>query len=250
MNTGLGRALRAEMLKLRRTRALWLALVAPLAIVVLYTLVILAGGNDPSAIGWSRTAMTMLVLWSTLMFPLYVALLTALIHAVDHDARAQKHLFVQPAPRWSLHAAKLGAAFALAALSSVVLAAGIIAMVVALKAAGYGAGGGPTPTLPILKATASVYAGGLLVIALHHALSQRLRGFEWPLALGIVATIAATVIMQSPDYWMYCPWAYPATAALANDASANALAMAGSACGAALVSLLAAWDVERRDVAA
>lgn len=247
----LARTLRAEILKLRRTRAVWLALGAPLAVVALYVLLILTGGADPVRIGWDGTASALLVLWAMLMLPLYAALLAAFINGVDHGARGWKHLFALPVPRWSIHGAKLVVALALAALSSLVLAAGVIVMIAALKATGSGAPeAGAVPYRLVIEGAARTYVGALFVLAVHHAFSLRVRGFEWPLGIGIVATIFATQAVGSPDYWPFLPWTYPAVTVGVDDPSAPYWAMGLSAAGAVLVALLSAWDVQRRDITA
>lgn len=249
MTFALIRTFRAEALKLRRTRALWLAGAAPLSVIALYTLLILTGGADPSGIGWDGTAGALLGLWAMLMLPLYVALLTALINGVDHDAHGWKHLFALPVPRWCVHMAKLGAALALAAFSSFVLAAGVVVMIGALKIAGFG--GTEAGTIPYrlaFEGAARTYAGAFFIIAIHHALSQRVRGFEWPIGIGIVATIFATQAVGSPDYWLYLPWTYPTITVGGNDPSAATWAIGLSTAGGMLAALLAAWDTQQRDI--
>jgi hypothetical protein len=245
--TALALSLRAEVLKMRRTRALWLAVGAPLAVVVLYLLLIGTGAVDPAETSWAQTSMAMLGMWTFLMLPLYVALETALINAVDHEARGWTHLFALPVPRGAIHAAKLCMALALVGLSSVVLAGGILGAIAAFQAAGVAADD-PLPWRAVLGGAARGYGGALGLVAIHHGLSMRLRGFEWPLGIGIVATIFATQISQSSAYWPVFPWSYPAVATSVADPQARLGAIALSVAVAVGVALATAVDTARRDV--
>lgn len=240
-------ALRAEVLKVRRTRALWLALGAPLAVVGLYLLLIAADAVDPSQTGWGQTAMAMLGMWTFLMLPLYVALETALINAIDHDARGWTHLFALPVPQGAIHGAKLCVALALVALSSAVLAGGMVGAMAALQGMGVAAED-PLPGQLVVGGVARSYGGALGLVTIHHGLSLRLRGFEWPLGVGIVATIFATQISRSSDYWPVFPWSYPAVATSVSDPRAQRWAILLSVAVAVVVAVGTAIDTARRDV--
>jgi hypothetical protein len=186
-------------------------------------------------------------MWTFLMLPLYIALETALINAIDHDARGWTHLFALPVPRSVIHAAKLGMALALVGLSSVVLAGGLLGTVAVLQSAGI-APESPVPWQHILGGAARGYGGALGVVAIHHSLSLRLRGFEWPLGIGIVATIFATQISRS-EYWLFFPWSYPAVATSVSDPQARLWAILLSGGVALVVAVVAAIDTARRDIA-
>jgi hypothetical protein len=243
----LSSALHAEALKLRRTRALWLALGAPLAVVLLYVLLIVSGGVSVDEMGWAASVQGMVGLWSMLMAPLYVALETALINAVDHEANGWTHLFAQPVPRWCIHVAKLLMAVAMVALSSVVLGIGLLGVISVLKSAGVGAAGDPLPWRLVATGALSCYGAMLAIIALHHALSLRLKGFEWPLGVGIAATVFATQVGRS-EYWFVFPWSYPTVAAASSNPDWRLYAIGLSVALAVIVGLATAYDTARRDI--
>lgn len=246
--TSFALSLRAEVLKMRRTRAVWLALGAPLSVVCLYLLLIGADAIDPAKTGWVQTSMAMLGMWTFLMLPLYIALETALINALDHEAHGWTHLFALPVPRGAIHAAKLCVGMALVGLSSAVLAGGLLGAMAMLKVAGIAAGE-PLPWQHVLEGATRGYGGALGIIAIHHALSLRLRGFEWPLGIGIVATIFATQVSRSGDYWPLFPWSYPTVATSVPDPATQQWALLLSG-GVALVAAgIAAIDTARRDIA-
>jgi hypothetical protein len=245
---GLVLSLRAEALKVRRTRAVWLALGAPLSVVCLYLLLIGADAIDPAKTGWIQTSMAMLGMWTFLMLPLYIALETALINAIDHEARGWTHLFALPVPRAAIHAAKLCLGIVLVGLSSAVLAGSLLGAIAVLQALGVAAGEA-LPWRHVLGGAARGYGGALGIIAIHHALSLRLRGFEWPLGIGIVAMIFATQISQSSDYWYVFPWSYPTVATSVPDLEARTWALLLSGAVAVVVAVAAAVDTARRDIA-
>lgn len=244
----LARTLRAEALKLKRTRALWLAVGAPLAVVLLYLVLVVSGRVNPAETKWSRQAQSMIGMWAMLMAPLYVALETAFINAIDHKAHAWKHLFSLPVPRWSVYTAKLLMAFALVALSSIILGAGLIASILVLKAVGVGALGDPVPWFLVVQRSLYSYGGALAIISIHHGLSLRLRGFEWPLGIGIVGTFFAIQVSLSSTYWPLLPWGYTVGASSSSTPEHRFWTIVLSGGLAVLVGIVSGYDTTRRDV--
>lgn len=242
----LSRALHAEVLKLRRTRALWLAVGAPLAVVLLFGLLVVTGGASPAETGWTASAQGMLGLWSMLMAPLYVALETALINAIDHQADGWTHLFALPVPRWSIHTAKLLLAVVLVGLSSLLLAGGLLGTMALLQATGIGTGAS-IPGRLIGTGTLYSYGATLGIVALHHALSLRVQGFEWPLGVGIAATVFATQVGRS-EYWFLFPWSYPTVAVASSTPHWRLYAVGLSVALAVVVGFASAYDTTHRDI--
>jgi lantibiotic transport system permease protein len=104
MLTALRRALSAETLKLKRTIAFKMAVLAPLAVVLLTAFMASQAPVStlhlrPSANLWLALARTNLQFWGLLMLPLYITLETALIAGVDHAENQWKALFARPVPR-------------------------------------------------------------------------------------------------------------------------------------------------------
>lgn len=246
--TTLARTLRAEALKLKRTRALWLAVGAPLTVVALYLLLILSGRLNPTEAGWAQQAQSMIGMWAMFMVPLYVALETAFINAIDHKSDAWTHLFSLPVPRWSVHAAKLLMAFALVGLSSVILGAGLAASILLLKTVGLGASGDPVPWALVFHSSLYSYGGALGIISIHHGLSLRLEGFEWPLGIGIVGMIFGTQVSLSSMYWPLLPWGYTTVATVVSNPTHRLWAVLLSAGLAVLIGLAVGYDTARRDI--
>ena len=107
--TALVRALRAETLKMKRTLALWLAIIAPLGMVGLQLIGALQRGEQyvrQFENVWVRFGQEMFVFFGFLIVPLFVALETALLGGLEHRSDQWKHLYALPLPRWTVYAAK------------------------------------------------------------------------------------------------------------------------------------------------
>ena len=126
----LGRAVRAELLKLRRTLALWASLLVPFAVIAMTTALNLscAPGTrfDPDQPNsWDSLMLDLvLFLWCLVGLPPFVALETALLAGLEHRENTWKHLFALPVPRWTIYVPKILVAVALVCVSSMVLAVG------------------------------------------------------------------------------------------------------------------------------
>jgi hypothetical protein len=127
------RALSAETLKLRRTLALAMVLIAPLFVVVVYALLLQqtaasrsldSGLDGVPGVPWSDLLGGTTELWLLLMLPLYVSLQTELLAHIEHTQQTWKHTFALPISRWAVYGAKFLVALALLAVSSVVLGVG------------------------------------------------------------------------------------------------------------------------------
>lgn len=127
----LRRALHAEALKMKRTIALKMVVLAPAAVVLLT--VFMASQAPFSTLRrngttdeWRALTRVNLQFWGLLMMPLYITLETALIAGLDHSENQWKALLARPVPRWTLYVAKLLVVMAMTAASGVVLLCGLL----------------------------------------------------------------------------------------------------------------------------
>src|SRR5216117_284642 len=113
------RVLTAEVLKLKRTLALRLAIYLPLIVVLLvFGIYVQRGekmGGDNPLTGFAQQILT---IWTIIMFPLYAALAAALLGAIEHHSENWKHLLALPVDRSSIFIAKWIAGSGLLLLSS------------------------------------------------------------------------------------------------------------------------------------
>src|SRR5689334_4079442 len=125
------RALFAEVLKLKRTMALKMVFLAPLAVVSLTVFMAAAAPfstlhRASTSDGWRPFARVNLQFWGLLMMPLYITLQTALIAGLDHSENQWKAILARPVPRWTVYVAKLLIVMVLTVASSAVLLCGVL----------------------------------------------------------------------------------------------------------------------------
>src|SRR5262245_36910203 len=118
------RVLHAEILKLKRTLAFRMIFVAPLLVATLQFFVVWNqrrfGENFKL---WEMVPRGSLSVWAVFMLPLLITLETALLNGIEHGEKQWKHILALPIPRHAVYATKLLVAQALAAASTLILAA-------------------------------------------------------------------------------------------------------------------------------
>lgn len=247
----LARALWAEQLKLRGTLALWLSLIAPAVIVGLYVLQ-MAFQKTPkvmpdSEAAWMQLGQTCLALWSMLMLPLFITLEAALLGALEHSAQQWKHLLALPLPRGAHYLAKL------VTLAALLLAAMLLLIVVLMPLGGWVLGQlgplpltGAPPVAAWLDTGWRIYLCSFLIVALHTAIALHWRSFTVVVIVGMSATVMGTRIGQSADYGPWFPWTMPLQPL--TEHPLIGIVMLTSLVGAMMVSALALWAFDRREV--
>jgi hypothetical protein len=251
--TALVRALRAETLKMKRTLALWLAIIAPLGMVGLQLIGALQRGQQ--YVGqfenvWVRFGQEMFVFFGFLIVPLFVALETALLGGLEHRGDHWKHLYALPQPRWAVYAAKQLMGMALIALSMAglvgfsVLAGLVLRML--MPDVGFDAA---IPWDLFLKYGVMVYLASWLIISLHTWVAIRWQSFVVAMAVGILMTVGGMVVINA-DWATFYPWALPGLLANTFNKGEPILLkeLTVSVVGGIAVALLGCWEVTRRDV--
>jgi ABC-2 type transport system permease protein len=207
------RVLKAEKIKMRRTLAFWLAVIAPLSVTLLQFGIFSQNGPgylradvDP----WIWICQSNLVIWSLIMLPLFVTLETALLANMEHSNRTWKKLFALPVPRWMTIFAKQVTALKLIALSMLMLWAFTLLMGFSLQAldSGFGLTGTP-PWASLLGYSALVFLSSWLMIAINTWVALRWHSFVVASAFGIIATVAGMVMINSEVFGPVYPWAIP-----------------------------------------
>jgi hypothetical protein len=244
------RALRAEMLKLKHTLALWMVLILPLAVA---TLIVLTGSLyspaparpvTPTA-AWQGLASGMFLLWCLLMVPLFVTLETALLAGLEHGNEQWKHLLALPVPPGVHYLAKLFmmvlmvlAAYLL--LYILILPAGWILMITAPNR---GLAGLP-PLANLWQLPLASFGASMLIVALQTWIALRWRSFTTAVSIGIVATVASFIVGQS-RFGNYFPWTLPGQ--MFHHGSNVHLTLALGLCGSVLVAVLGLADFLHRE---
>ena len=230
-----------ELLKLRRSLAGLLCLVAPACVALLGGLIAL----DRKTPGpWPMFATANAALWSFAMLPLAVTALSVLMAQMEHGPRTWNHLLTLPGARPWLFLAK--------ALVMMALVAGMMALLfVLVHLVGWGAqvlrpgvlSGRPDPaTLAALLARMA--AASLLVCMLQLWVALRFRSFVVPLAFGIGGTLVA-VGATSARQGVCFPWLLATNMLSTPDRLALALWIGGAGGLAVLAAMLV--DLSRRE---
>ncbi len=247
----LSRALSAESLKLKRTLALWMVLIAPLTVVILNFLMLWQRGASyllEADSAWISLAHNMTTFWALLMLPLYVTLETSLLGGVEHNSQQWKHLYALPLPRWSIYAAKWLISLGLVAASTIVLWLGTIACGLLLSVVEPSIElGGSIPAWTILQPMVLIGLIGLLIIAIHLFVGLRWPNFTVSIGFGMVATTINIMIINSEKWSKVYPWSLPLYA-LEDTGAYLPTALAIGVIGGAIVGLLGMWQMSRREV--
>lgn len=257
------RALRVELLKLKRTKALWLTLVAPLFVVFLNFAMLFHGARTVETGGqlWDAHIISAnLTMWFMIMNTLYVALMIAQLVGLEHTSQTLKYWFALPISRSTFYLAKLIVAIGLSFLAHFLLlglaiASGFLADM--LK-----------PSLDFslqyfhgseyMKLLVFASLGSLLMLALHMWLSIRIKNMLIPIAIGFMGAVATLIATSSIFFQKFSPWMYPLDTIMASntpllqhfDYAAWPLEMLVgiNVVGIIVVTLLAVLDLRRRDI--
>jgi hypothetical protein len=248
------RALYAEMLKLRRTLALRLAIVMPVLVALMQFLVFMDRSTSmvfADETPWIALMQRTLVFWALLTLPLFATLETALLAGLEHNNGGWKYLFVLPISRGAVYAAKQIAGMALIGLSTVVLAVSIVLAGWGLRLLRPEMGfEDALPWVPFLVRCGIIYLSAWLLISLQTWVGLRWQSFVVAASAGIALTVAGMFIARA-DWGHFYPWALPGL--IANDFSKGASVpwprVLFGGLGGVAAALLGGCEMTRRDVA-
>lgn len=243
------RALHAEALKAKRTLFLAAILLAPLLVILLQMAISWRQmHHGPPVRIWDAMAVTALSVWAVFLLPLLVTLEAALLAAMEHGERQWKHLFALPVSRAAVYAAKFIAVAAAALLSTLVLAALVLALGLALQAVA------PEllvrtepPVRWIVKKALLMWVASLLLVAVQTWVSLRWASFPLAIGVGIAGTFFA-MFASSASVGAYDPWMFPLNALGGMPGDRVAIALGAGGLGGVLVASLACGLLPRRDV--
>jgi hypothetical protein len=213
------RVLHAELLKMKRTIALKMVVLAPAVVVLLilfatYQVPFSTLNSNGIRNKWTVLASLTLRVWVMLMMPLYITLETALVAGLDHSENQWKSLLARPMPRWTLYVAKLMVVMAMTAMSTLVLLCGIlIDGAILARVQSEVVFGFPIPWTAIFRDGGQVLGLAFLALTIQHWVSLRWRSFSVAIGAGIMAMVvgifAAALGQQTGGWFEYIPWALP-----------------------------------------
>ena len=228
------RALSAEVLKYRRTMALWLAVGIPALIAGLSWLILTQTdlANRPAETRWEVMAGFTAQTWSTSCLHIGGAILIGMLWGLEHSSNQLKHVLAQPPSRHAMFWAKTTGILGLIGIGTLVLCALCSLVAIACDM-------GDLRWDVTFAAPFRAYVAALPAMALVSWVAQRYSSFALPLILGVVGLIIGTLAASSSDYWSYVPWAWSLQAANGGaEVQTRALTL-GLSTGA--LALLASW---------
>jgi len=214
MNTTsyISRSLSAEMLKLKNTFALWMAILAPCALISMFFLAFWSKGEHLVLKGlgpWISFGFQNFAIYTQLLLPIFIALLTSMINGIEHKANGWKHLYALPLPKSTVYFSKAALVLGLVACSTLVFMVAILGAGTVLswlrRDLGFqdyvGVG-------RIMTASIKIYLASFVIVAIQFWLSMRWSSFALSIGVGIVA-ILTTLVAGRWEHIHYYPFAYP-----------------------------------------
>tara|TARA_R110002072_G_scaffold31466_4_gene96946 strand:- start:17015 stop:17746 length:732 start_codon:yes stop_codon:yes gene_type:complete len=228
------RALSAELLKYRRTMAVWLALGIPTLIAGLAWMVLTQtelANREPDQ-RWQVMVGFTVQTWSTTCLHIGGAILIGMLWGLEHSSNQLKHVLAQPVSRHAMFWAKTTGILGLIAVGTLMLSA--LTSAVALMV-----GIGPVRWDITFGSPFRAFVAFLPSMAIVSWVAQRYSSFALPLILGVVGLIIGSLAASSDDYWRFVPWAWSLQAALGSDeVQEQALLLA---LGGGVLVLLGSW---------
>jgi ABC-2 type transport system permease protein len=244
MTVAFSASLAVEAIKLRRSLALLLVLVAP-TLVVVFTFFFMLRGKDP--LPWSMSLQMSAAIWAFFMLPMGVTALTALVAHTEHGPRAWDMLRALPVPRWHHYAAKAVGVLALVALMMALLA--LLTFAAVALAAWIKPAVAPADAPDIaayLVLLGRIFLASWLLVAVQLWIALRFASFVPALATGIAGTFFA-VVATSAKIGMVLPWQIPVNQ-LAPDVERAQFALALGFAGGCIALCAMLWHLGRREV--
>ncbi|MFT7536079.1 MAG: hypothetical protein ACI85K_002033 [Hyphomicrobiaceae bacterium] len=228
------RALSAEILKYRRTMALWLALGIPTLITGIAWIVLtqskMATADTDSR--WSVLAGFVVQSWSTTCLHIGGAILIGMLWGLEHNSNQLKHVLAQPVSRHAMFWAKTTGILGLIALGTLLLCtlSSLVAIAVGI---------GPVRWEITFEGPFRAYLGWLPTMAMVSWVAQRFSSFALPLILGVIGVIVGTIVTMSEEYWSFVPWTWSMLAANGSDDVPNQAVALALSCGT--LTLIGSW---------
>ncbi|QED49789.1 ABC transporter permease [Cytobacillus dafuensis] len=195
----MGKVLRSEFLKLRKSSIWLLMFISP----VLATLAGLGQSVEDTPYKWEITLSAMSFLHALLFFPLLTGVFSAFVCRYEHLGGGWKQLLAMPVSRSNVYIAKFLIVIGLLAITQVLFAGGLV-LVGQLK--GFE---GALPWKMILTSAVGGWIASLPLVALQLFVSVAWSSFAAPLAINVIFTLPNILVVNSEQFGPYYPWAQP-----------------------------------------
>ncbi len=244
------RVLSTEVLKLKRTLALWMVLVSPLVMIALQFAISYKGAvalmRDRKD-AWQPMVTQTVEVWTLLVMPMFVTLETSLLAGLEDTGNNWKSLLALPAPRWTVYVGKLTIAISLLWAAHALLIGGTIASGRLLGVLYPALNFGNMPLSPFVLPMARVSATALLGVTIQHWVSLRWHSYTVAMGFGMCAMIIGVFAVQSATFGSWFPWSLPIRAVLDGAAAGDRITIA-AVCGSCLAAIAGCWEFVKREI--
>ncbi|MBO9637446.1 MAG: ABC transporter permease [Siphonobacter aquaeclarae] len=192
----------AEIRKLKGTRVIWLAAIAPFFVVITAWLAAFLNGDRMYVRGvnpWIDFTGHVLIGWTLFVFPIYVSLLSALFHSIEHRADMWKMVYSLPIPRVVVYFVKFLLFTAIVFFSHILLWG--------MAESGGWLLGIVRPSLDfqyyslhrvLFEGCSGCFLAGLGVVAIQFFLGFRYSSFLVPAGMGLLITMTGAISRSWP----------------------------------------------------
>ncbi|WP_406243260.1 ABC transporter permease [Tissierella carlieri] len=200
--------LQIEILKLKHSKVLWIAALAPAFVVFqgasnflrYYDLFTEKGQNI-----WSQIYTQSVIFYSFLLLPILITLIMSIMGKVENDNGGWKYALTLPVKRKDMYISKF-------ILGSSIVFINILVFIVSVLIAGKMVKApGPIPYDMIIGQPLLSYIVSFPIMIIIYIISINFSHVGVPLGLGIGLTLPALLVANT-KYWIFYPWTYPAMA--------------------------------------
>lgn len=244
------RVLSTECLKLKRTLALWMVLIAPMSLVLLQFAITYKRSGELQGVSkdaWSIIVHQTIEAWTLLLMPLFVTLETSLLAGLENTEKNWKSLLALPAPRWTIYISKLVVSVGLLWAAHAVLVGGTSLSGMLLRHLLPKLNLGGMPLMPFLMPMLRVSVAALLGVTIQHWVSLRWQSYTAAMGFGMCAMIFGVFASNSPQIGTWFPWSLPIHAVL-HGAAGHDLITFWSLGGATLAAMIGCWEFVKREI--
>lgn len=254
--------LSAELLKLRRTKFIWISLFLNLFIPAILFFHYYAGSwkPEPGNTSWGSYIADASQTWFMFVYIIFIAIIVSLIINIENSSNSWKHLLSLPISHIEVIFSKIIFSLILVGLANVifllsVFSSGEILTVFAPKLHFYQSS---LDLSQFLKIVLLSYLSSFLMVVIQVWLSFRTKNLIIPVSIGVIAALFNIFARNSIFVQYFFPWTQPssiirivgftgATAPAAHGQSITEVLLF-SLLSFIVITLLSVWDLNRRDI--
>lgn len=204
------KAFRAELLKLRHSNMLSIAMFMPLFFVIMgfsnflrYKELFTSKGQNV----WQQIYTQSALFYGLFIIPLFVTIIVAILIRIENSEDNFKRIITLPVKRSDIYISKLIVGCIIVFLNLVLF------MILIILAGLVITPGVESMPMNLIYSPMLCFIAALPVIALQYYFSMKFSNIAVPLGIGVIFSVPA-VLIDNTRYWIMFPWTYPGRAIL------------------------------------